>query len=61
MKEYFEDAYDDFMSLPETFAEIGKDVLEIIEYILIYITLPIWVVPYFFYKKIKKRVKQNDR
>ena len=61
MKEYFEDAYDDFMSLPETFAEIGKGVLEIIGYILIYITLPIWVVLISFIKKSKKGVKQNDR
>ena len=59
MKDYFEDAYDDFMSLPETFAEIGKDVLEIIGHILIYITLPIWVVPYFFYKEFKKRSDNN--
>ena len=47
------------MSLPETFAEIGKDVLEIIGHILIYITLPIWVVPYFFYKEFKKRSDNN--
>lgn len=54
MKEYFEDAYETVMDLPTMFAEFGKDALNLLGYILIYITLPIWVLPYSFYRNSKK-------
>lgn len=54
MKEYFEDAYEGFTDLVESFTELGMDVLKFFGCILIYVTLPFWVLPYSFYRNSKK-------
>ena len=50
MKEYFDHAYFTFLAVLNEFAGIGRG----IAVSFIYITIPIWIIPYAICKKLKQ-------
>lgn len=55
MREYMDRAFEDFCNSVLPFAAC---MLEIFKIVIIYSTLPLWIVPYMVYRKIEER-KQN--
>lgn len=56
MRDYFDHAYETFLEILEAFAGIGKGVA----ITCIYITTPLWIIPYAIGKKLKQRRGNNN-
>ena len=57
MRDYFDHAYETLRELLEAFAGIGKCAA----ITCIYITIPLWIIPYAIGKKLKQgRANDND-
>lgn len=57
MRDYFDHAYTTFLEILEAFADIGKGVA----IACIYITTPLWIIPYAIGKKLKQgRINDNN-
>lgn len=61
MGEYFEHAYEGFVNTTEEFAEVIKILIGTLKICLIYITVPIWIFPYWFFKKRKRQCKNIQK
>lgn len=57
MKEIFEHAYETFFNGLDSIVDFFSMVVSIVIVSIIYLTLPIWVLPYHFF--IKKKEDQN--
>lgn len=55
MREYFDRAYE---CLCNSFQPLADCVVEAAKITLVYLTIPLWIVPYMVYRKIEER-KQN--
>lgn len=55
MREYFDRAFEDFRSAIQPLADCVAGAAKII---VVYATIPLWIVPYMVYRKIEER-KQN--
>lgn len=54
MREYFEHAYQTFCNFLEAFMEFAVIISGTAMLILIYLTLPVWFIPYAICKKLKE-------
>lgn len=54
MIKYFEHAYKQFVNAIKDLCENLVVLGEIAAIVLIYLTLPVWILPYWLYKKNKK-------
>lgn len=54
MIKYFEHAYEGFINTMKDLNEILSVLGELTVIVLIYLTLPVWVLPYWIYKNNKK-------
>lgn len=52
MREYFDRAFEDFCNAVLPFVAC---MLEIFKIVIVYSTLPLWIVPYMVYRKIEER------
>ena len=54
MREYFEHAYEGFCNSVEQMVIFAQYISEAAKVLAVYITLPLWVIPYAIYKKWKE-------
>lgn len=54
MIKYFERAYEGFTNIMEDLNETLSMLGELTAVVLIYLTLPVWILPYWIYKNNKK-------
>ena len=59
MREYFEHAYQTVCTFLEAFMEFAVIIAGVAMVILIYLTLPVWFIPYAICKKLKERSADN--
>lgn len=53
MRKVFEHAYEGISDLIVNLADFGLSICKCVLIILIYITIPIWIIPFAVYKKLK--------
>ena len=53
MKEIFEHAYEGFCNLIRGFIDFTEFFWKTVLVILVYLTIPLWIIPYAIYKKMK--------
>ncbi|MBO5953307.1 MAG: hypothetical protein J6Q53_04205 [Oscillospiraceae bacterium] len=58
MRKYFDHAFEGLCNTLQPFAELVGCMGECAKITLVYITIPLWIVPYMVYLKIKER-KEN--
>ena len=56
MREYFDRAYEAFCN---TVQQIADCVAEDVKITFVYITIPLWIVPYMVYRKIEERKQDH--
>lgn len=56
MREYFNHAYKGFCNSMEQFANLAENIAEVAKVIFVYITLPVWIIPYSLWVR-----KENER
>lgn len=54
MREYFEHAYEGFCNSMEPFLHFAQCIGEVGKVIFVYITIPVWIIPYAIIKNSKK-------
>lgn len=52
MREYFDRAFEDFCN---SVIPVAERMLELLRVSFVYLTLPLWIVPYMVYRKIEER------
>lgn len=55
MRDYFDNAYEGFCN---SFRPLTDCMIEVAKIAFVYVTLPLWIVPYAIHRKIKER-KEN--
>lgn len=56
MRKYFDHAFEGFCN---TFQPLTDCMVEVAKIILVYATIPLWIVPYMVYLKIEERKENN--
>lgn len=59
MRKYFEKAYQAFCYIGESLLELVGVLAEIAMVAFIYLTVPVWIIPYAICKKLKERSADN--
>ena len=57
MRKVFEHAYEGASNLIVNFTNFGFSICKCVLVILIYITIPLWIIPFAIYKKLKGGAK----
>ena len=53
MRDVFEHAYEGLCNLIVGFTDFAVSLSKCILVVLVYITIPLWIIPYIIYKKMK--------
>lgn len=53
MREYFEHAYGGVCNTMQDFAGLASDIAEVAKVLFVYATMPLWLIPYAIYKKVR--------
>ena len=56
MRKYFDHAFEDFCSAIQPLADCVAEAAKII---VVYATIPLWIVPYMVYRKIEERKQDH--
>lgn len=60
MRKYFDHAYEGFCNSFMQITDLVNCMVEVCKIILVYTTIPIWIIPYMTYRKIEERKDNND-